>query len=379
MGGNVKREHPGGLPFALALALLLASCSGGNKSGSSKGTPPAPVSIEKVVARDMPSIIRAVGAVEAFSVVSVKSQIGGTLQTVHFTEGREVRKGDLLFTIDPRPWEAALKQAEASLARDTATRDNAMADLARYTQLAAEGFVSNEKVELLRTQLEAAEAAVKASGAAQDNARLQLDYCFIKSPVGGITGSLTYDRGNVIKANDDKPMTVVRQVRPIYVTFTVPERSLAEVKKAMAQVTLSAMAAPPGGAPGPGKVVFIDNTVDPATGVIKLKAVFENEDRSFWPGQFVNVALQTGVRQGVPAIRARAVQMGQGGQYVYVVKPDMTAVARAITASGEVDGWMVVDKGLEPGETIVTEGHIKVVPGGKVEIKGPGGNKEEKR
>jgi len=354
----------------------LPSCKGSGETA--RKLQAAPVSIEKAALRDIPVKLDAVGSVEAYSVVSVKSQIGGVLQKAHFKEGQDVRRGDILFTIDPRPQEAALKQAEAINARDKAQLENARGELKRYSELAKEGFVSAEKIAQLQTTADAMEAAEKASAAAYENARIQYGYSFITSPVNGVAGSYSINEGNLIKAGDDQAIAVIRQIQPIFVTFSLPERVLGSVKKFLAEGGLTAAAAiqGDGGAAQEGAVVFVDNAVDPATGTIKLKAKFSNKDKRLWPGQFVNISLKMGERRGVVTISSRAVQMGQHGPYVFVVKSDMTAETRQVEVSDETDGMAVVEKGIAAGETVVTDGHIKVLPGGPVTVKEGEGKKE---
>jgi len=346
---------------------VLSSCQGG-KEGK-KAPPPAPVTVEKVAIRDFPIRLTASGAVEAFAVVNVKAQIGGILRSIHFNEGQQVKKGDVLFTIDPRPQEAALRQAEANLARSKAQMENARLALRRYSGLVKDNFVSAEKIDQLKAELEAAQAAVSAGEAAVENSRLELEYCVIRSSIDGVAGAHSINQGNVIKPNDDAPLTVIRQVQPIQVTFSLPEKLLGAVRESMAHAPLEAEAAASDGAVSRGTIVFVDNQVDSSTGTIRMKAQFENADRRLWPGQFVTVTLHVGVRHDAVTISSRAVQMGQRGPYVFVVDSQNKAQTRLVEVSGEVDGLVVVEKGLEAGETVVTEGHIKVAPDALVDIR----------
>lgn len=364
------------LAAALALAIL-PSCHGAGKEAV-KGPAPAPVLAARAVVRDVPIRLTVVGVVEAYSVVNVKAQIGGALRDVHFREGGEVKKGAVLFTIDPRSQEATLKQAEANLARDKSQLENSRATLRRNAELLKDKYVSAERVDQLRTEVEAMEGAVKAAEAAMENARLLLEYCVIRSPINGVAGAYSITPGNVVKPNDDKPMVTIRQVQPIFASFAVVERHFGQIRGAMAAGQLWAVAAIEGDAgPAPrGKVVFVDNAVDQATGTIRMKAEFDNSTRRLWPGQFISVTLNLGTRPGAVTVPARAVQMGQKGAYVYVVDKDGKAQPRPVTVSGETEGMVVVDKGVAAGELVITEGHIKVAPGAAVAIKEAEGEKE---
>ena len=367
---TVKQKFHASAWGLILAAAILTSCHKNGKE-EAKTQPPAPVSVAKASVADVPIRLMAVGVVEAGAVVNIKAQVGGVLRQVHFREGAEVKKGDTLFTLDSRMQEAALKQAEANLARDKAQMENSRAILRRNSELLKDNFVSAERVEQLKTETAAMEGAMKASEAAVESARLQLEYCVIVSPISGVAGELAADAGNLVKPNDDKPLTVIRQVQPVFVAFSAPERSLAQVRAAMAAGQMWAEAAVEGGAsPAPrGKVVFVDNSVDQATGTVRMKAEFPNEKKILWPGQFVSVRLEIGARAGVVTIPARAVQMGQKGAYVYVVAGDNKAELRLVSIAVETEGTAVVEKGLAEGETVVTEGHIKVAPGASLVVK----------
>ena len=355
--------------FALVMALSsIVSCSDADP-GKSKTPAPALVSIEQAVIGDLPVRLTAVGAVEAYSTVSVKSQIGGRLQEAHFKEGQEVGKGDILFTIDPRPQQAALKQAQAILAHDVAQLDNARNALKRYSNLVKDKFVSAEKMDQLRSDVEAAQAVVQGAEAEVEKARLLLEYCYIHSPIDGVAGAYAINPGNIVNPGDDLAMTTIRQVQPVFVTFSITERRLAALRKAMSQGPVEVKAFIEGDRDNPptGRLVFIDNSVNQSTGTVKIKSEFDNSDKRLWPGQFVNVILQTGALQGVVTIPGRAVQMGQQGPYVFVVDQNNKAQNRLVEVSEEIDGLVAVTSGLAAGETIVTQGHIKVAHGEVVE------------
>jgi|WetSurMetagenome_2_1015567.scaffolds.fasta_scaffold00682_22 membrane fusion protein, multidrug efflux system len=360
-----------GALFALSLALLPAC--------SSQGTPPkpaAPVTTATVMQKNMPYEIRAIGNIEANLSVIVKSQIGGILSKVHFKKGQFVKKGALLFTIDPRPLQASLMQARGALARDVAQLTNARADEKRYAELVKKGYISRQQYEQQQTSASALEATVSADRAAVEYAKVQLSYCYIHSPINGYLGDILIDEGNLVKANDDnKNLTTIRQTQPITVSFSAPEKDLAEITKYNAgkQLPIDVYIDKQDRTPEKGVLIFIDNTVDTSTGTIKLKGALNNEKGRLWPGQFVNVSLFLYTRQNAVVVPSQAVQVGQTGQYVYVVKDDMTAEMRPVVVSSANDNDSIIEKGLKPGETIVLDGQLRVTPGGKVKIKGAAG------
>ncbi len=354
----------------LISAALLSSCSNGSSSQPPK-KPVFPVSVGTVVQKPAPVQLAAIGNVEAISTIQVKSQIGGILHKVHFREGQDVAKGSLLFTIDPRQYEAQLKQAEANLAKDKAQMENAREEVQRYGELVKKGYVAKEQYEQYRTNAAALEATVNADNAMVENAHLQLKYCYIYAPITGRAGSLIAAEGNLIKASADTAMVVINQIQPIYVTFSLPEQNLPEIKKYMAQgnVTVAAYAAKDDKSPEQGVLTFVDNTVDPTTGTIKLKATFQNAQKKLWPGQFVNVILTLTTQPNALLVPTSAIQTGQSGQFVFVVKSDNTVESRPVSAGRSVADETVIDKGVTPGETVVTDGQVRLVPGAKVEIK----------
>lgn len=368
----MRRQSKRGTVLSLIVLALTAALIG---ACNDKAPPPkkaaAPVTAAVVVQKTVPVRIRAIGNVEAYSTVGVKSQIGGELAKVHFREGQDVKKGDLLFTIDPRPYEAALKQAEANLAKDTAQLENAREEVRRYAELVKKGYVAQEQYDQIRTNSAALEATVNADRAMVDNARLQLKYCYIYSPISGRTGHLQSNQGNLIKANADSPMVTINQVQPVYVTFSVAEQYLSEIKKFMAAGKLRVDASVVSGESHPeeGVLTFVDNAVDVTTGTIRLKATFVNKERRLWPGQFVNVSLTLSSQPDAIVVPTQAIQTGQSGQYVFVIKSDLTVDARPVTVARSLDGESVIEKGLRAGERVVTDGQLRLVPGAKVEIK----------
>lgn len=356
-----------GLVFGAAT--LIISCS--SKTKEERG--PArivPVTVATAIQKDIPVQIYAIGNVEAYATVQVKAQVGGELVKVYFKEGDFVKKGDPLFLIDPRSYEAALKQAESNLARDTAQAKNAEIEARRYGGLLKEGVIAQEQYDERQTNSTALNAVVEADKAAVENARLQLEYCSIKSPIDGRTGNLKVDGGNIVKANDI-PIVVITQITPIYVSFSVPEKEFPEIKKYMAQGQLKVEARIPdsGIKPVTGEVAFVDNAVNTETGTILLKGVFPNGDRMLWPGQFVNVVLTLTTMPNAVLVPSQAVQVGQIGPHLFIVMPDHTANLVTVVVGRTYNGETVVEKGVSPGDTVVTDGQLQLLPGIKVEIK----------
>jgi multidrug efflux system membrane fusion protein len=327
--------------------------------------------VASVEQKTVPIQIQAIGAVEAYSTVSIKSNVSGELTAAYFKEGDDVRKGQLLFTIDKRPFDAALHQAEGNLGRDQAQAANARAQAERYQALFKNGVVAKEQADQMLTSADALDAAVRADRAAVENAKVQLLYCTIYSPIDGRTGNLMVKPGNLVKANDNPILLTINQIKPIYVTFPVPEQFLPEIKKYGARGKLEVTANFPNAStpPAVGTLTFIDNSVDQTTGMIKLKATFANNDRRLWPGQFVNAALTLSKQPDAIVVPSQAVQTGQQGDYVFVIKQDMTAEARPVAISQNIGGQAVVRQGLQPGERVVTDGQLRLVPGSKVEFK----------
>ena len=415
--------------WALTAAVLaLAGCSESPAGGAQArpAPPPAvPVGAATAVQRSVPVQVVTVGTVQAYTTVGVKSQVAGQIEQVHFTEGQEVRRGDLLFTIDPRPLQASVRQTEATVARDRAALRQAEAASAqrraevaqalanleraeaqltnarvqeeRYAALLKQELIAREQYDQVRTALAALQATVNADRAAVDNARasaraaeamvdsaraailaneamvetarLQLAYTTIRAPMDGRTGNLLVQGGNVVKSTEDNPLVVIAQIRPIYVSFAVPEQHLTAVQKYRAQGALKVQAVLDGGRRTVvGAVTFMNNTVDPSTGTIQLKATFQNTDNVLWPGRFVDVALTLTSEQAV-LVPAQAVQAGQQGSYVFVVKADSTVESRPVKVGRRLARELVIEQGVKAGEQVVTDGQLRLVPGAKVEVK----------
>jgi multidrug efflux system membrane fusion protein len=408
------------LIFAI-FSLLLAGCGNSNASGgagaekgadkgSGKGGRRAggggdvPVTVAVAARRDVPVEIQVIGNVEAYTTISVRAQVTGQLTNVYFKEGDFVTKGEKLFSIDPRPLEAALNQMQANLLKDKAVLGQATANLAkdtaqaryvesqatRYAQLFEQKVISRDQAEQMRANadaiaqtvqadkatIESANASIGATTAALENARVQLSYTNIPSPINGRTGNLTVKQGNVVTANSQE-LTTINQVEPIYVTFAVPEAQLNAIKAYTAKGKLPVRARPQQDetvGEETGYLTFVDNAVDMTTGTIKLKGTFPNTNHKLWPGQFVRVILRLTTRVGATVVPNEAVQTGQNGSFIYVVKPDRTVESRPVTVGSRVDQDMVIESGLEPGETVVTEGQLRLAPGSRVTVReGRGG------
>jgi multidrug efflux system membrane fusion protein len=354
--------------------LLLAVFSSGCSNEKSKNTisAPIPVIVSTAIQKTVPLQLRAIGNVQAYSTVTIKSKVGGELVGVHFTEGQYVKKGDLLFTIDPRPYEAALKQAEANLQRDLAKAKSASEDARRYESLIQRQVVSPQQYEKVRSDADALEATVLADRAVLENAKIQLDYCSIRSPIDGRTGSLIVKQGNIIKAEDIN-LIVINQITPIDVAFSIPEQFLSEIKKYMASGKIQVEVLVPMNEEKPekGVITFVDNAVDSNTGTIRLKGTFANRERKLWPEQFVNVVLTLTEEPNVIVVPSQAIQTGQESQYVFVVKQDLTVESRQVVSGRTINGETIVQKGLQAEERVVTDGQLRLYPGARVELKTP--------
>ncbi len=363
--------------------------SGGRGRGDAGGG--VPVVTTRVVKKAEPVTIPAVGTVEPIATVQVRPLISGQLTTVNFKEGDEVEKGQLLFTIDPRPFEAALAQAEAVLERDTATSTNQAAEQQRFQSLFERGLIPRDQYEAQVATVKAAQAGLAVDRAAVESARLNLQYARITAPIAGRVGALGVHLGDVVHTSDTMPMIVINQLAPIYGTFSVPGRYLDDVRQYQARKPLMVEGhvkpAPlPGAQPqqptqsspdvqpeATGKVeratvTFIDNAIDAATGTIKLRATFDNRDRTLWPGLFLQITLQLMTEPDALVVPAPAVQVSQNGQYVYVVKPDQTAEMRPVTVERQQGNDMVIAKGIKEGEEVVTDGQLRLTPGVRVSV-----------
>ncbi len=375
-GDNLRIERIGILTLSMVLfaALWLIGCHGGQAGPGLGGHGPVPVLVSKAIRKTVAQRIHAIGRVEAYSTVEIKSQISGQVTQVHFKEGQDVSKGDLLFTIDPRPFEAALNQALADLNRDKAQKIQLANDFNRYETLLKEGVGSRQQYDEAKSKYEAIAATVAADEANVQTARLNLEYTSITSPIDGRTGNLILHEGNIVKANADTAMVVINQVKPVYVDFALPEQQLAIVRNNMRSHPLAVeVVAPSDKTDVRGKLSFVDNAVDANTGTIQLKGLFDNQDQKLWPGQFVDTYLTLSELPNAVLVPSQAVQTGSDGSYVFVIDPKMKAAIRKVAVGDTIEGDTVIESGLHGGETVVTDGQLRLIPGGKVMIKNADG------
>jgi membrane fusion protein, multidrug efflux system len=326
-----------------------------------------PVVIAKVEHSTLPIELHAIGTGQAYQTVSVESQVAGIVKQVHYQQGQFVQKGELLITLDQEPFLAALSQAEAALARDKAQAQLSLADLERYDELYKSGIASKAQNDQYRAASAATQATVRADEAAIQTTKIQLSYCSIYAPISGVTGAQLVSPGATVKANDAPTLVVINQVSPIYVAFSVPQQYLESIKNLMTHSRLPVNAVPPGSsAAESGNLTFVNNTVDTTTGTIQLMGLFPNSNHRLWPGQFSNIVLNLGSQQNVLVVPSQAVQAGQQGDYVFVVKPDMTVDVRQVKMGATTNNQSEVLQGLAAGETVVTDGQVRLVPGTKV-------------
>ncbi len=368
--GTARRSlRLAGLAMAAAGCAGLCGCSPGGAAVDTARAGGVPVVVATALQEDVPVRITAIGNVRAFSTVSVKSRVDGQLAKAGFKEGDEVKQGDLILTIDPRPFQAARDEAEAMMERDTALEQSAEADWKRSEGLEHTKAISATDIDQARAKAESSRATVAADKAALDNAALQLEYCYIHSPIDGRVGTLLVNEGNVVK-NNDTVLVVINQLKPVHVDCSVPEKELAAIRRYNAAGPLRVEAAIPNDAapPAVGELTVIDNAVDASTGTILLRATFPNADEKLWPGQFVNVSLTLTTQRGAVVVPAEAIQNSQNGQLVYVVKPDLTVEARPVVPGRRVGDKIVIEKGLQAQERVVTDGQLRLAPGMKVQV-----------
>jgi multidrug efflux system membrane fusion protein len=374
---NSYRFHSRWLLTFIAAAILslgvLAACSGQKTDSVVAGAPRiVPVSVAKAQQRDVPVVVSAIGTITPLQTVQIKSMVTAQIMKVNFKEGQDVRKGQLLFSLDDRTFRADLGKAQGALLKDQAAAANARAQQKRMQALLKEGVIAQQAYDEQDSQASQFDAAVEADKAAVESAKVSLLYCKIYSPIDGRTGDLLVKEGNVIKAND-VPLVVINQIAPIYANFAIPERYLADIKKFSSTGTLKVTAMLPDTTTplAQGKVSFIDNMVDRTTGTIAMKADFVNAERKLWPGQYVNISLQLTTEKNATVVPTQALQNGQQGVYVFVVKADNTVEQRILDLGPATEDVTMVRKGVLPGETVVTDGQVRIVPGSKVEVKAP--------
>lgn len=366
--------------FIVSASLVGLACSGESRAetpasqaqpANRGGGAAVPITAAAVVKKSMPLDLEVIGTVEPTSTIAIHAQITGQLEQVHFREGDEVKAGQILFTIDRRPLEAALKQTEATLQRDLAQAANAQAQAQRFLDLQARGIATREQLDTSKANAEALEATVGADRAAIENARIQLQFASIKAPISGRTGALNAHAGSLVRANDTTPLVVINQLSPINVSFAVPEAQLGALKSVMSHGNVPVTVRTPDAqaSSATGRVTFVDNTVDQSTGTIRVKGQFGNGDHQLWPGQYVNVTLTLSTDRDAIVAPTIAVQSGQEGTYVFVVKRDQTVEMRPVTVQRAIGEETIIAKGLEANETVVTDGHLRLVPGSRVAIK----------
>jgi len=352
---------------SVAVVVIVAGCDETKQKAADERVPVTVATAEK---KDVPVQVRAIGSVQPIATVAVRALVAGQLQHVWFREGEDVRKGQLLFTVDQGPYQAALAQANGNLARDEAQSKNAVAEAKRYAELVKKDYVTREEYERFASGAEAANAVVAADRAAIQSASLQLSYCEIRAPMDGRTGSIQVQAGNLVKANDTTPLVTINQITPVYVAFSLPGSQLSDLRtRGIGNVPVSASAQNGGASIDDGKLTFIDNAVDAQTGTITLKGTFPNQGRALWPGEFVNVAMTLSTRANAIVIPVQAVQNGQKGQYVYVITSGNAIEQRLVTVVQQIDNEAVIGKGVQPGDTVVTDGQIRLTPKSKVDVK----------
>jgi multidrug efflux system membrane fusion protein len=359
--------------FALTACSLFTSCSntsqeaGGAKAGRERTIP---VTVADVVMKEMPIEIKTFGNVQSPSSVQIKAEVGGNLAKVHFRKGQNIRQGDLLFSIDPRSYKATLDQAKANLERDRALEENALLNAERSKELLKRGFISRSDKDKAQADADALSAVVKADEAAIVNARLQVERCSIRSPINGKAGDRLVSEGTLIKEND-VPMVTINQIHPIEVFFSIPQADLPAVRNQMSQRKLKVRASLPrvNSPPEEGNLFFVDNTIDKGTGTVQLAGIFSNDRELLWPGQYVNVTLVLAVQKDALVVPSIAVQAGREGKFVFAVKPDNTVEVRPVTVRMTAGSETVIEKGLQAGERVVTDGQLGLVPDTRIEIK----------
>ena len=350
--------------FAVFFAVALVACSG------NKPPPPdaaVPVDTAKVIKKTVPDLIEAPGSVEPIDTVAVKSLVDGQLLEAHVKDGDEVKKGELLFKIDPRPAQATLAQTEAALAKDAAARDLAKAQLDRYEPVATKGFISADQMQQYRTAYAAAAASVKVDQANVEATKLTLGYTDIFAPIDGRAGRILVQAGNLVKANDTQPLLTINRISPIYVNFSIPGSYVDRVRNSQSKGTLPVYALGEGiDGRIDGQMSFIDNAVDPATNTVKLRATFPNADERLWPGEFVNITLTLGTDTNALVVPDAAVKAGPNGTYVFLIKPDSTAEQRSVKVARSVNGESMISDGLAENDEVVTDGQSRLINGTKV-------------
>jgi membrane fusion protein, multidrug efflux system len=357
-----------------AAAIWWSNFAGSARPAAAQIAPPVvPVTAGTVVARDVPVLLHGIGTVQAYNTVTVKTRVDGQIVRVDFNEGQEVKEGDPLFQIDPRPYQTALDQAQAGKLKDEAQLVGAKLDLERYAKLLGTGYQTRQSYDQQTALVGQVEAAIKGDQAAIDNARLNLDYADIRSPIDGRLGARLVDKGNLVHTSDNTALVTITQLKPIFVSFTLPQDTLDDVREQQQKAPLVVRAYDSAGDKllSIGKLTLIDNMIDQSTGTIHLKAHFDNKDERLWPGEFVNLQVILKMRHQVPTVPAQTVQQGPDGDFAYVIKRDDTVERRGVQVAGVQDGIAVVSKGLSPGERVVVDGQFGLTQGARVKSLSP--------
>src|SRR2546427_1574836 len=357
------------LTTAVAVPSLMLALGCSKKGGGASSR--VPVTVARAEQRPVPYELFGTGTVEPRQTASVQAQVTGILTRVAFREGDDVAAGQLLFQIDPRPFQAALEQAQAMLARDQAQAQNALADAARYAELVKQDYVTKSDYEAKRAAAEALQAAVRADSAAVANAQLNLEWAAIRAPIAGRTGRLLVREGNLVRANAPDPLVIINQIHPILVRFAVPQKHLGDIQRyRQHQLPVFVSPSQTDTAFTEGPLTFVDNSVDTSTGTVLLKGEFLNRDNALWPGEFLNVRLQLYIDPKALVVPAQAVMTGQQGTYVFVLNPAGTSRSQAVTVERPAGAYAVIAQGVRPGEEGVTDGPVRLVDGASVEVKG---------
>jgi len=372
----VRRLAGGAAIIAMALMAMIGWLSSGigvPQGAAQTAGSVVPVTAGTVVTEDVPVFLHGIGSAQAYNMVSIKSRVDGQIVRIDFKEGQEVKEGDLLLQIDPRPYQAALAQAEATKQKDEAQLAGAQADLERYAQLVPSGHQTRQSYDQQKALVAQLQATIKADAAQIETAKLNLGYTDIRSPIDGRLGARLVDKGNLVRATDNTVLVTISEVKPIFVSFTLPQETIEDVREHHKQTPLAVRAYSGDGKNqlAEGKLTMIDNAIDQATGTIRLKARFDNEDERLWPGEFVNVRAILSMRRGVATVPAQTVQNGPNGPYVYIIKPDDTVERRAVDVAATQDGIAVVSKGLSAGEQVVVDGQYRLTNGARIKRSAP--------
>jgi membrane fusion protein, multidrug efflux system len=372
----VRRAIGAGVVLTLAAIVAIWRLSPGNEvpvAAAQTSTPGIPVTAGTVAAQDVPVFLHGIGTVQAYNMVAIKSRVDGQIVKVDFKEGQDIKTGDPLFQIDPRPYQAALEQAQAAKQKDEAQLAGAQLDLERYEKLIGSGWQTRQSYDQQKATVGTLQASIKGDEAQINTAKLNLSYADIRSPIDGRLGARLVDKGNLVHANDNTPLVMITEVKPIFVSFTLPQDNFDDLREGQNNMPLVVYAYSGDGKKqlAEGKLTLIDNAIDQATGTIHLKARFENQDERLWPGQFVSLRVVLSTRQNIATVPSQTVQDGPDGHYAYVIKPDNTVERRAVEVASIQDGIAVVTKGLAPGERVVVDGQYRLTNGARVNPAAP--------